>query len=291
MSFSVKYSELLKVKILHHFFLDKGNQEFDSMTETEQLKQLGNYSFKNFLKVVPTIQTKQELDGHHMVLIPVKTGFSLWVEVDETNQDETAISLSNDLSLTFLLKMIDPAFLNYTDLKLADSDKLYYFSNKRLPDEPVSFPLIPLKDDLKNVDESFILSEDSETNELKKLSAIARESLFGVIRLHIKGETNSHDITDSQGKIQDPVSVFKIEFKNRKTTWRYIFDKNQTVKNNDDVKKENGSAKILITKAVKPLTKTGFISVELDGDELPNPDSKLIKPDQSNNKIYSEIYM
>ena len=59
----------------------------------------------------------------------------------------------------------------------------------------------------------------------------------------------------------------------------------------DDVEEENGSAKVLVTKSDQPLTKTGFVTVELDGNELPNPDSRLIKPDQSNNKIYSEIYM
>lgn len=291
MSFSVKYIELLKVKILHHFFLDKGDQGFNAMTEAEQTKQLNNYNFQDFLKVVPTIQTKQKLDGHHLVFSLLKSGFSIWTEIDKTNQDEPAISLADDLWFTFLLKVSDPAYLNYTDLKLADSNKLYYFSNKRLPDEPGSFPLIPLEDDSTIVDDSFILSEDSETNELMKLSAAAQNNLFGIIRLYIKGETSLQNITDSQGKIQDPVPVFKIEFTNRKTTWRYIFSEDQTVKNNDDVKKENGSAKKLITKTEKPLTNTGFISVELDGNELPNPDYKQIKPDQSNNKIYSEIYM
>lgn len=291
MSFSVKYIELLKVKILHHYFLDKGSQEFNSMTETEQSKQLDNYNFQEFIKVVPTIQTKQELDGHHMVFSPTGNGFSVWTEVDAADEKEPAISLSNDLSFTFLLKINDPAFLNYTALKLDDAGKIYYFSNNRLPAEPGSFPLIPLNSDSKMVDDSFILSESSQTDELKKLSVATRENLFGIIRIEMKGETGTRDITDSQGKIQSTVPVFKIEFENRETTWRYIFDENQNVKNNDDVEEENGSEKILVTKSVQPLTKTGFISVELDGNELPNPDSKQIKPGQSNNKIYSEIYM
>ena len=291
MSFSVKYIELFKVKILHHFFLDKGSQEFNSMTETEQLKQLGSYNYQDFVKVVPTLQTKQELDGHHMNFSSTGSNFSVWTEVDATDEKDPAIVLSDDLSLTFLLKISNPAFLNYTDLKLEDSGKIYYFSNRRLVTEPGTFPLIPLNSDSQNVDDSFILSEDSANDEFKKLSPIARENLFGIIRFEMKGENNSHDITDSQDKIQEPAPVFKIEFKNRETTWRYIFNDDQNVKNNDDVEEENGSAKVLVTKSDQPLTKTGFVTVELDGNELPNPDSRLIKPDQSNNKIYSEIYM
>lgn len=291
MSFSVKYIELFKVKILHHFFLDKGSQEFNSMTEAEQLAQLGKYNFQDFLKVVPTIQTKQELDGHHMIFSPTGSGFSLWAEADATDDKKPAIALSDDFSLTFLLKINDSTFLNYTDMKLDDEGKIYYLSNRRLPAESGSFPLIPLNSDSKTVDDSFILSEDSQTAELKNLSDAAQKNLFGIIRFEIKGENNSHDITDLHGKIQQPAPVFKIEFKNRKTTWRYIFNENQNVKNNDDVEEENDSAKILVTKSVQPLTKTGFITVELEGNELPNPDSRQIKPGQSNNKIYSEIYM
>jgi hypothetical protein len=291
MSFSVKYIELFRVKILHHYFLDKGSQKFNSMTEAEQSKQLNKYNFQEFIKVVPTIQTKQELDGHHITFSPTGSGFSVWTEVDTTDEKEPVISLSDDLSFTFLLKINDHAFLNYTDLKLDDTGKIYYFSNNRKPDEPGSFPLIPMNSDSGTVDGSFILSESSQTDELKKLSVAARENLFGIIRIKMKGEINSMNITDSQGKIQSPIPVFKIEFENRETTWRYIFDEDQNVKNNDDVEEENGSEKILVTKSVHPLTKTGFITVELDGSELPNPDSKLIKPDHSNNKIYSEIYM
>jgi hypothetical protein len=47
----------------------------------------------------------------------------------------------------------------------------------------------------------------------------------------------------------------------------------------------------LITKNDKPLTQNGFISVELGGIELPNPNNHIVKPDTLNNKYYSEIYM
>ena len=291
MSFSVKYIELFRVQILHHFFLDKGIQSFDSMSADDRQKQLKAYNFRDFLNVAPTPETKQKLDGHRAVFKRQKNGISVWVEVEENDEKVPAISLADALSFTFLLKVTDRNLLNYSDLKFSDAGKIYYFSNRRLAAEPGSFPLIPLEGDSVFVDEPFLLSDESAVDELAKLPAGVTKNLFGILRLQMKGESNSHDITGAQGKINDNIPVFKLEFKNRETTWRYIFTDDQNVKNNDDVEEENGSAKILVTKMEQPLTKTGFVSVELDGDELPNPDSRFVKPDASNNKIYSEIYM
>lgn len=291
MSFSVKYTELFRVQILHHFFLDKGSQDFDSMSVEDQQKQLKAYNYQEFLNSVPTSETKQKLDGHRAVFHQQKSGFSVWVEVEQNDDKIPVVDLSDDLSFTFLIKITDRNLLNYTDLKLSNAGKIYYFSNHRLSTEAGTFPFIPLKNDVALIDESFVLSDESAAIELKKLSADEKKNLFGILRLQMKGENNSHDITDTQGKVKDTVPDLKLEFKNRETTWRYIFSDDQNVKNNDDVEEENGSAKILVTKAKQPLTKTGFIPVELDGDELPNPDSRLIKPDASSNKIYSEIYM
>ncbi len=291
MSFSVKYTELFRVQMLHHFFLDKGNQLFNSMSENDRQKQLKSYNFREYLNVVPTPKTKQKMDGHHAVLYRQKSRFSVWVEVEQNDDKVPFVDFSDDLSFTFLIKITDRNFLNYTDLKLSDTGKIYYSSNQRLQSESNSFPLISLKNDATMIGDSFLLSDESASDELANLSAGERKNLFGILRLHMKGENATYDITTNQGEIKDTTPVFKVEFKNRETTWRYIFTDDQNVKNNDDVKKENGSAKILVTKTEKPLTKTGFLTVELDGDELPNPDSRIIKPDVSSNKIYSEIYM
>ena len=107
----------------------------------------------------------------------------------------------------------------------------------------------------------------------------------------MRGENNNLSVITNQGKLKDPYQVFDIHLDNRKTTWRYIFSTDQVVKGSDNVKKEGSSSKILITKNEKPLTQSGFISVELGGIELPNPNNHIVKPDTSNIKYYSEIYM
>ncbi len=291
MAFSVKYMPLFKVNILHNYFLDRGLDKFISMDETGKNKQLDSFDVNTFFDIRPTRKTQLELNGHNLVFKAFNTGLTVWSKVSKNDNNTPFISLDDDLSFTFLIQLKDAAFYNYTNLKMEDLGKLYYFSNRKLDTEPSSFLLINKSGDKNGIDDNFVLSDDSEKAELIKLNAIEKDNLFGLIRIYIKGDNSSLNITDTQDKIHNPFKTFEILLNNRKTIWRYLFNNNQKVKNKDDVKKEDGDAKRLITKTEQPLTQRGFVSIELDGNELPNPDAGLIKPDTTSTKYYSEIYM
>jgi hypothetical protein len=291
MSYSIQYKELFRVKILHRYFLDKGSDEFRTMNETEQAKQLDNYNFQSIVTIAPTRETWQNLNGHNLVFKTLNSGFTVWSKVSETDDREPFISLDDDLNFTFLVQIRDSVFYNYTDLKLENAGKLYYVSNRQLDSEPNNFPLLDKAGGNFHIDEDFILSGDGEEVEKKLLKAGEKERLLGILRIFMKGDNSSLNVTNAQGKIPSSVKIFELVFKNRNTIWRYLFDSNQQVTGGDDVKRENGNSKVLITKNEHPLTKSGFISVELGGVELPNPGLALIKPDAANNKIFSEIYM
>lgn len=291
MSFSVKYIPLFSVNILHHYFLNKGEDDYESMTDKEKSAQLEFYSLESIVSLKPDEITQQQLRGHNLVFKAVKTGFTVWSKVTGNDNDEPFISLDDDLAFTFLIQMKDSTFYNYTDLKVENDGKLYYLSNRRLATEVNSFPLIDKAAGNLHVDEDFILSNDGAGDELEKLQVAEKMNLLGLIRIFMKADTSSLNVTTAQGKIPKPSQIFDINLKNRETTWRYIFDSNQQVTGGDDVKKESGNSKVLITKAEHPLTKTGFISIELGGIELPNPGVRAVIPDISNNKYYSEIYM
>ena len=159
-----------------------------------------------------------------------------------------------------------------------------------LPGESDSFPLIT-KPGGGFVDDSFILSEVGSANELNNFSAGEKNNLWGIIRIWMKSGDNDYHITDNQGKIPVNIQTFELNFENRFTIWRYIFDSDKNVEPSDDVKIENGDAKILVSKIPQPLTQNGFVSVELNGSELPNPNVSVIKPEWGSNKIFSEIYL
>ena len=291
MSYSIQYRELFRVKILHRFFLDKGTDDFKSMNDTDQQKQLKDYDFRSFLKVNPTAESRQRLNGYNLVFKQISTGFTVWSKVDENDDALPFVPLADDLEFTFLLQVNDPRFYNYTDLKMENAGKLYYLSNRQLDTEPNNFPLIDKAGGNFHVDEDFILSEDGENGELQQLHPGEKMNLIGVLRIFMKGDNSSLNVTNAQDEIQEPAPAFEVVFKNRNTVWRYLFDADQQVTGGDDVKKENGNSKILITKDEHPLTLNGFIPIELGGVGLPNPGVALVRPDVSDNTIYSEIYM
>jgi len=291
MAFEITYKPLFQVNILHLFYLNKGEVAFVGMSESEKEKQLIAYNISNFFTVCATAESVQKLNGYNMVLRPTNTGFDVWTKVIQSDESSPFIDLNDTLELSFLLKQNNHTFFNISDLKFESTDKLFFFSNKRLSSEASNFPLIKKEGANATVSDKYALTNESATNELAKLNVAERQNLFGIVKIHMKGNSSGMNVTTAQQKIRTPNQVFYVVFNNRETIWRYIFEENQTVKNKDDVKKENGNARMLITKKKYPLTATGFVSIEHGGVELPNPDAKLVKPNSTNNKIYSEIYM
>jgi len=291
MTFETKYVKLCEIEILHLYFLNKGTENYDSMNSEEQTKQLDTYNFEHFIRVYPTIQTQRMMSGYNMLFNTHNSGCSVWVKVDANDDAVPFVKPDDDFVLTFLLKLSNYRFQNYTNLKFESLSERYYFSNKRLESEPPSFPLINKLGDHNKIDETFLLSDDGVKLALSELVSGEKSNLFGVIRIHLKGENNSMDILNNQGEIPSPYQKFELLFENRKTWWRYIFQTDQSISGGDDVEQENGDPRILISKTDLPLTQKGFVQVELKGVELPNASINSIKPEDSGNKIFSEIYM
>ena len=291
MSFSTQYKPLFKVDVLHLFFLNNGLKSWFSMNAVETSKVLDGYDLNSFFSISPTLETQEKLNGYKLVFRNINTGFAVWTKVRNDNNAFPFIPLPNDLCFTFLVKVKDPSFYNYTNLNTKNLGKTNYFSNRRLSTEAPGFPLINKSGDHFNINETSVLTPISDTAEQKNLSSAEKINLFGLIRLHMKADTPSLNIINPDGKITEPAKNFELVFANRKTFWRYIFRKDPKVKNNDDVKMEAADPMVLISKSELPLTQKGFISIELGGKDLPNPGSQLIKPDTLNTKYYSEIYM
>ncbi len=291
MSFSIQYKPLFKVDVLHLFFLNNGLKTFFSMNAADTEKHLDGYDLNAFLSIAPTRETQEQLKGYNLVFKNTNSGFAVWTKVHSDDNTFPFIPLPDDLSLSFLIQIKDPTFYNYTDLKPANLGKTSYFSNRRLSTEAPTFPLINKSGDHFSINETFALTQESAAAVKKSLSSAEKMNLFGLIRLHMKANIPALNIIAPDGKIADPPKTFELVFNNRKTIWRYIFRKDPKVKNNDAVKKEGADPNVLISKSELPLTQKGFISLGLGGKDLPNPDTKLIKPNTLNTKYYSEIYM
>jgi hypothetical protein len=291
MSFSIQYKPLFKVDLLHLFFLNNGLDSWFLMNAANASKQLDGYDLNSFFNITPTFETQEKLKGYNLVFRNLNTGFAVWAKVSNDNNAFPFIPLTNDLSFTFLIKLKDPSFYNYTDLNLNNLGKTNYFSNRRLSTEAPGFPLINKSGDHLNINGTFALTPESASAEQKKLSPAEKMDLFGLIRLYMKADDPVLNVINPDGTITQPLKTFELVFNNRKTIWRYIFRKDPIVNIADDVKTEGADPKVLISKSEQPLTQKGFISIELGGKDLPNPGSQHLKPDTINTKYYSEIYM
>ena len=291
MSFSIQYKPLFKVDVLHLFFLNNGLKSFFSMNAVEAAKQMDDYDLNSFLSIAPTVETQEKLKGYNLVFKNTNSGFAVWTKVRSDDNTFPFIPLPDDLSFTFLMRVKDPVFYNYTDLKLDNQGKTNYFSNRRLSTEAPGFPLINKAGDHLKITETLALTPESGAAEKKNLAISEKTNLFGLIKLYMKADIPALNIINPDGKIANPAKTFELVFANRKTFWRYIFRKDPKVKNNDDVKMEGADPNVLISKSEQPLTQKGFISIELGGKDLPNPGSQHLKPDTINSKYYSEIYM
>ncbi len=291
MTFSVVYKKLFKIELLHNYFLNQGTKKFVEMSDSEKSKQLADYNINNIMSVFPSQETAGLLKGHNLLYKITNNGFYILSKANSDDNRKPMTGLDGDLYLTFLMKIKDPLFYNYTELKLDKAGILIYISNRKPDTETDSFPKLRNSNEVLNINESLNPSDRGIDKIREEMRNEDLSNLFGIIRIFIKGDTGTQNILDSQGRFTDTVPVFRLLFKNRSTTWRYIFSKEQQVSIVDNVKIEDGDSKRLVTKNSYPLTSKGFISLKLNGMELPNPGVYLIKPDLSTNTIYSEIFM
>jgi hypothetical protein len=95
---------------------------------------------------------------------------------------------------------------------------------------------------------------------------------FGIVELFGGHQNGAFSLTDAAGRCLSP--VFEIRFRNRSTWWKYI---------------ESSSRAVLAEFGPHPLTRSGYIQVNHDGSDLPNPGARMVKPEAD--RIRSEIYI
>ncbi len=266
MAFSITYRPLFQVNILHNYFLSDGTGD------TIESDLLAKYDARGFVDLIPTDQTISILKGHKMVFKKQAEGFTVYIKVsgDTGILERTPfIDVIHELQLTFVIKVIDPLFWNYTDLPFKGN--LFYFGNVRPTTEPVSLSFIPISSstDLIDSTSSFRLSDDGD-EDVRDAHGAALNGAMGVIQLSMRG--NDSIITLADNLILADHRVFKLHFRNRSTTWKYINSSDDTT---------------ILTTGPHQLTRFGSIDIINGSDRLPNASAAI--PINSSNE--SEIYI
>lgn len=292
MSTAITYKDLFKVTILHSYFLNSGNVSYDNLDSATKKKLVSNYSFEQFITIIPTIETATLLKNNKLIVQSKADTMKVGVRVDSDDLTATFTGISLDLTLNFIIQIKDFLFENYTDIQLS-KDRIFYFSNVMPPlNDSLNFKNIPLINESTIIDDNFKINTDNTAAIFETLEENEKRNVLGILSLKMKGKTSALNILDenNDNSIIVPTPNFKIHFNNRKTIWKYV--------------KTNTSFNVS-TITAKPLVKNGFVEIlqaDLDLTSLsdeekaiaaksqyPNASIKSIKT--QGNTIYSEIFI
>lgn len=105
------YKRLFEVRVLHHYYLDDGFQDFTAMNAAEQERRLlSGYDVRQFLSFTPTASTENLLKGLDLKFRTTPTGFLVAAPDD--------ITIPADLRVEVVTEVQHPDFLQYTALTL-----------------------------------------------------------------------------------------------------------------------------------------------------------------------------
>jgi hypothetical protein len=285
MSFSITYKTLFEISILHGYFLNSGETLYDDLDTDKRKKISKDYSFEDFIEIVPTYETSVLLKNNHILINKKAETFKVGIKISEDDPNLTFANVSTDLTLNFIIRIKDFLLENYTDGIEFTSNQIIYFSNKKPDSEPNTFKYIPLFDDVVFIDDDYKILEETTTTLLDSLYDYEKTGIFGIISLKMQGDNDNLNIMTDDKEIIVPTPKFKIHFNNRKTFWKY----NKT-----------GTSFNVETSLAMPLTKHGFVEInpltdfttnppEASDFQYPNPSVLSIRKIAS--KIYSEIFI
>lgn len=134
MSISITYGILFEVKIIHHFFLNKGENVYDAMSDPDKANMMLKYDAREIFEIVPTEECSKILRAHNCIYKLTSTGIIVGLRAEsdglEPPKFKSFVTLADDLMFTFLIKLRDMDFMNYTSLPFTgNSGQIFTFSN------------------------------------------------------------------------------------------------------------------------------------------------------------------
>ena len=125
----IRYRRLFDVEIAHDYFLSRGDAVLEAQAAADRAALTRLYSVNGFLEIRPDDRTTAVLAGHKMVFKTSAAGFTVAVQLDPLANDvRPMVPPGADFRLTFVLRLRDPRFVNYTELGPA-STGFYRFGN------------------------------------------------------------------------------------------------------------------------------------------------------------------
>jgi hypothetical protein len=144
MSQSFIYKSLFEVKILHHYFLNKGEQGWDAMNQEDKDSQESKFDVREILDITPTEDCARALKAYNCIFKKTSRGILVGIKAvaSQTNvgQFKSFVPLDENQTFRFQVKLKDFNFMNYTALSLQSSRGKMLVLNNSITNTSNIFP-------------------------------------------------------------------------------------------------------------------------------------------------------
>jgi len=183
MGFKIIYKNLFEVKLLHHYFLNKGAVGYDAMDPEQKTIMEAQYDSRGIFQIIPTNECTSLLRAHNALFRSTPSGFMVGIKsvADEILPGvfNPFIKPADELTFRFLLRMKDHDLLNYTALPLQNqSGSFYVFKNYQV-EGPAIFPSLSAVQPLFKPGKEYFpgdMLSDHPANQTKLFTALLRTS-------------------------------------------------------------------------------------------------------------------
>jgi hypothetical protein len=135
-----RYRSLFAVDIAHDYFLSRADVVFEAQADADRAALSRLYSVGDFLEIFPDDATRSVLAGHKMLFRATDAGFGVSVQLDPLASDiRPMVPPADDLRLTFVLRLADARFANYTELGPAGTGFYRYGNDSQNRTTSVNF--------------------------------------------------------------------------------------------------------------------------------------------------------
>lgn len=182
---TILYKRLFEVRILHDYFLSKADlTSYYALNDNEKAEFLNlsigreEYDVRHYLEIIPSESTQTVFSNFNLRMARMPSGFIVGVKVkpqlNEGNDEQylpTSLTPADTLRLSFFLRIKDPEFNTFTNLKIQQSAPSSYFFTNTNTDSVKVFPSlsIPVAD--------FVAGKSYETGEMAIVGGILKEAL------------------------------------------------------------------------------------------------------------------
>ncbi|GGE16880.1 hypothetical protein [Psychroflexus salis] len=245
------------------------------------------------LEITPTQETKETLRNYELLVVNKKGGIII---LGKNSERFSGVSFNNTIKLNFYLKILDPYFLNYTNLPFKVNNKYIFKNTQCIEDEILNNEDFVGESDVTqqdfgnnisglieitlNQNKEFFGEKDATKNQLPVQFIIKYTSRTILTRYNLIGGIHLNQLSDFYIKTTDN-KIENIEFHER------ILSNGNIAFSYLDKAAIKIKEHLILSKELKKKDNT----LNIYSKHLPEPDIKNIQKDNDINQFIADIFV